>query len=171
MSERPVLTKGLHRDHGAPRPPGHEHRGQPAPRRARARERKIGAVVHTLGNRLPLAQGLQGRLLLGSHPARRSAQPVGWPLAGLDRLASQVKIEKHGQSVTRDQEIRRFHVHMNQTARVRLMQGVGQTGDDPADRLNVGGLGQVTTVGAFVSTGKGRVLTAVNSIKKMASRA
>ena len=89
------------------------------------------------GTGCPRPDGLECGFLLGCHPARCSAQSVGDPLAGLDRLAREMEVKQHRLSVAGDQDVRRLHVHVNQAMNVSLVQAVGQAGRDPADRMDV----------------------------------
>ena len=131
---------------------------------------EIGPMIHGFRDRLAEAHGLHGVLLLGGHPAGRSPQPVGNPLTGLDRLPSQVKVEEHGQTVARDQDIRRLDVHVDQPVHVGLVERVRQAGGDPADGMDVGCLIQVAAVWTVVGgwRGRGAYLDPAEDLEEMA---
>ncbi len=63
-------------------------------------------------------------------------------LAGADRLPGEVEVEQHRLAVGRQQHVGRLEVEVDQAALVGVLQGIGQAGADPADRLDVGGPGQ-----------------------------
>ena len=55
-------------------------------------------------------------------------------------LRREVEVEEHRLAVDRDQHVRRLDVHVDQAARVGVVEGVGQAGGDPGHRLDVGRL-------------------------------
>ena len=117
---------------------------------------KIRAVVHGCRDWLPQAHGLECGFLFGCHPARCSAQSVRDPLAGLDRLAREMEVKQHRLSITRDQDVRRLHVHVNQAMNVSLVQAVGQAGRDPADRMDIRRLIKIFVIRAVAGRGRRR---------------
>ncbi len=75
---------------------------------------------------------------------------MGTPLAGiaipLGRcLGREVEVEEHGGTVSRDQDVGRFQIPVEQSPRVGMFEPLGQSGDDPDRGLDAVGPAQELT--------------------------
>ena len=55
-----------------------------------------------------------------------------------DRPPHKMEIQEHRLAISGQQHVRRFDVHVNQTAIVCVLQAVGKAGPDRDDRIDVG---------------------------------
>ena len=97
----------------------------------------VRAMIDRFGDRFAGRDRIQRGAVLGRHPARGPADPIGEPLPGADRPACQVEVQEHRRAVGRDQHVGGLDVHVDQAVGVGLLQGVGQPRADPADRLDI----------------------------------
>ena len=75
-----------------------------------------------------------------------------------------MKVKQQRLSVSRNQDVGWFDIHVHQTTCVGLMESIRQTGDDPANRLDIGNLFEVTAIRPFLRCRWDRT-SRLNSIK------
>ncbi len=81
--------------------------------------------------------------MLGGHVIRRPSQPDRRELTSPERPTGEVEVEDHRLAVAREQGVRWLDVHVQEAAIVGVLEAVGEASDDPADRLDVGGPGEI----------------------------
>jgi len=129
MSASPTGTREFRRRSGV-RSPG-------------AEREDVGPAVHR-GEDRPSLDDRSDRLgLLGGHVGRSAAEVDRGRVALGQRLPGQVEVEEHRLAVAGDQDVGRLDVHVDEVAVVGVLQAVGDADADPADRLDVGGPGDV----------------------------
>ena len=97
----------------------------------------VGALVDGLGS--GRAAGIERVEMLGRHVRKRAAHEGAADL-GLGRLRQsldgEIEIEQHRRSVAGQQNIRGLQIAVEQSARMGVLEAVGQPGHDPDRGLN-----------------------------------
>ena len=112
---------------------------------------EVGPLVDILRISRPIR--IQGIEMLRRHVRERAAEhgPTGHALRGgrlalgLSGLGGEVEVQEHGRAVSRDQDVGRFQVPVEQSPRVGVVEPLGQSGDDPDRRLDAVGLAKELT--------------------------
>jgi hypothetical protein len=131
---------------------------------------EVGAGVYGGFDGTAVAEGLDGGELLGRHVGGRAAEVVRDKAAGAEGRAGEVEVQEHGLAVGGEEDVGGLEVEVNQAALMGEVEGVGEGGGGPADRLGVGDAGEHLAGGA-VGGGRCRLLDAVDGVEDVAAGA